>query len=173
MRISRAISHENSISYIMGYFSFSPLPFPSPLSSLPPSLLHSLTSSLCVSLSPSFSYSFSTSFSLSSLFVLSFTLSCRIQSSYGIVTGKRPLTVYSKNERLVQKSMHRSWKFLVAHQVYEPFQHIWALLDTLPISNGMGNGRNYTPAGVAGTFLSVPAGDFFTPSGKASRVFRS
>lgn len=35
--------------------------------------------------------------------------------------------------------MHRSWKFLVAHQVNEPFQHIWTLLDTLSISNGMGH----------------------------------
>lgn len=35
--------------------------------------------------------------------------------------------------------MHRSWKFLVAHQVDEPFQHIWVLLDTLTISNGMGH----------------------------------
>lgn len=158
--------------HILWVVSLSPL-FPFLLPSLP-SLPPSLPSSLCVSLSlPLFLLFFL--YLILSLLPLCPILHSFLQDPKQVWNSHREKapSVYSKNEHLVQKSMHRSWKFLVAHQVYEPFQHIWALLDTLPISNGMGNGRNYTPAGVAGTPLSVPAGDFFTPPGKASRVFRS
>lgn len=144
MRISRAISHKDSISHIMGCFSFSSLPFPSPpSSSLLPSFTPFLPLSVSLFLSSSFSYSPPTSFSLPfspcSLFLLSFTLSCRTQSSYGVFTGERPLLSSLRTNFYLRTSMHRSWKFLVAHQVDEPFQHIWALLDTLTLSNGMGH----------------------------------
>lgn len=145
MRISRAISHENSISHIMGCFSFSSLPFPSPpSSSLPPSFTPFLPLSVSLFLCRLLFLLFSPYLILSpllSLIPLSPIFHSFLQDPKQLwsIHGEKAPTVYSKNKLLVKKSTHRSWKFLVAHQADEPFQHIWALLDTLTLSNGMGH----------------------------------